>query len=70
MRLYLCCDYVRSVLISCSPRSPVCLFVVCVCTTPGVNNADYTPPKFITLFTDVGLLTPSAVSDQLITLYN
>jgi translation initiation factor eIF-2B subunit alpha len=31
---------------------------------------DYTPPEFITLmFTDVGVLTPSAVSDQLINLY-
>jgi translation initiation factor eIF-2B subunit alpha len=31
---------------------------------------DYTPPKFITLlFTDLGVLTPSAVSDELIRLY-
>jgi translation initiation factor eIF-2B subunit alpha len=31
---------------------------------------DYTPPKFITLlFTDLGILTPSAVSDELIKLY-
>eukprot|EP01095_Lingulamoeba_sp_RSL-Kostka_P000502 TRINITY_DN107_c0_g1_i1.p2 TRINITY_DN107_c0_g1~~TRINITY_DN107_c0_g1_i1.p2 ORF type:complete len:322 (+),score=122.20 TRINITY_DN107_c0_g1_i1:1722-2687(+) len=32
---------------------------------------DYTPPKFIRLlFTDLGILTPSAVSDELIKLYN
>jgi translation initiation factor eIF-2B subunit alpha len=31
---------------------------------------DYTPPKYITLlFTDLGVLTPSAVSDELIKLY-
>lgn len=31
---------------------------------------DYTPPVFITLiFTDLGILTPSAVSDELIKLY-
>ncbi|CAF1372031.1 unnamed protein product [Rotaria sordida] len=31
---------------------------------------DYTPPAYITLlFTDIGLLTPSAVSDELIKLY-
>eukprot|EP00792_Barthelona_sp_PAP020_P005693 TRINITY_DN2757_c0_g1_i1.p1 TRINITY_DN2757_c0_g1~~TRINITY_DN2757_c0_g1_i1.p1 ORF type:complete len:309 (-),score=63.89 TRINITY_DN2757_c0_g1_i1:470-1396(-) len=31
---------------------------------------DYTPPEFITLiFTDLGVLTPSGVSDQLVTLY-
>jgi len=31
---------------------------------------DYTPPAYITLlFTDLGILTPSAVSDQLISLY-
>ncbi|KAK3909424.1 Galactokinase [Frankliniella fusca] len=31
---------------------------------------DYTPPSFITLlFTDLGILTPSAVSDELIKLY-
>ncbi|OWR55198.1 eIF2B-alpha protein [Danaus plexippus plexippus] len=31
---------------------------------------DYTPPAYITLlFTDLGLLTPSAVSDELIKLY-
>lgn len=32
---------------------------------------DHTPPKYITLlFTDLGVLTPSAVSDELIKLYN
>uniref|UniRef100_A0A7S3Z751 Translation initiation factor eIF2B subunit alpha n=1 Tax=Lotharella globosa TaxID=91324 RepID=A0A7S3Z751_9EUKA len=38
---------------------------------PFFNPAcDYTPPKFITLlFTDLGILTPSAVSDELIKLY-
>ena len=31
---------------------------------------DYTPPEYITLmFTDVGVMTPSAVSDELIKLY-
>lgn len=31
---------------------------------------DYTPPTYITLlFTDLGILTPSAVSDELINLY-
>lgn len=31
---------------------------------------DYTPPKYLTLlFTDLGVLTPSAVSDELIQLY-
>lgn len=31
---------------------------------------DYTPPAYITLlFTDIGVLTPSAVSDELIKLY-
>lgn len=37
-----------------------------------VNNplCDYTPAKYITLlFTDLGVLTPSAVSDELIRLY-
>ncbi len=32
---------------------------------------DYTPPDLITLlFTDVGILTPAAVSDELIALHN
>ena len=31
---------------------------------------DFTPPQFLTLlFTDLGVLTPSAVSDELIKLY-
>lgn len=31
---------------------------------------DYTPPQYITLlFTDLGVLTPAAVSDELIKLY-
>ncbi|KAF1742630.1 hypothetical protein MXB_5503 [Myxobolus squamalis] len=34
-------------------------------------DIDYTPPYFIKfLITDVGVLTPSAVSDELIKLYN
>eukprot|EP00823_Brevimastigomonas_motovehiculus_P005766 TRINITY_DN4330_c0_g1_i1.p1 TRINITY_DN4330_c0_g1~~TRINITY_DN4330_c0_g1_i1.p1 ORF type:complete len:338 (-),score=62.10 TRINITY_DN4330_c0_g1_i1:54-1067(-) len=34
-------------------------------------SCDYTPPEFITLlFTDLGILTPSAVSDELIKLYS
>merc|ERR1712063_237280 len=33
-------------------------------------QVDYTPPGYITLlFTDLGILTPSAVSDELIKLY-
>ncbi len=33
-------------------------------------SRDYTPPKFISLlFTDLGVLTPAAVSDELIQLY-
>lgn len=33
-------------------------------------SRDYTPPKHITLlFTDLGVLTPAAVSDELILLY-
>jgi translation initiation factor 2B subunit (eIF-2B alpha/beta/delta family) len=34
------------------------------------SPCDFTPAKFITLlFTDLGVLTPSAVSDELIRLY-
>jgi translation initiation factor eIF-2B subunit alpha len=34
------------------------------------SGVDFTPAKFITLlFTDLGVLTPSAVSDELIRLY-
>ena len=37
---------------------------------PGHPTVDYTPPSYITLlFSDVGILTPSAVSDELIKLY-
>ena len=33
-------------------------------------SCDYTPPQYITLlFTDLGVFTPSAVSDELIRLY-
>ena len=33
-------------------------------------HIDYTPPHYITLlFSDIGVLTPSAVSDELIKLY-
>ena len=36
----------------------------------GHPLVDYTPPSYITLlFTDLGVLTPSAVSDELIKLY-
>jgi translation initiation factor eIF-2B subunit alpha len=35
-----------------------------------VPPVDFTPSQFITLlFTDLGVLTPSAVSDELIRLY-
>eukprot|EP01102_Stenamoeba_stenopodia_P009936 TRINITY_DN2951_c0_g1_i5.p1 TRINITY_DN2951_c0_g1~~TRINITY_DN2951_c0_g1_i5.p1 ORF type:complete len:336 (-),score=88.81 TRINITY_DN2951_c0_g1_i5:53-1060(-) len=38
--------------------------------TKGQPYLDYTPPSYITLlFTDLGVLTPSAVSDELIKLY-
>jgi len=34
-------------------------------------SRDYTPPRYITLlFTDLGVLTPSAVSDELIKLFD
>jgi translation initiation factor 2B subunit (eIF-2B alpha/beta/delta family) len=37
---------------------------------PQVTSRDYTPPHYITmLFTDLGVLTPSAVSDELIKLF-
>ncbi len=33
-------------------------------------SRDYTPPGFVSLlFTDLGVLTPAAVSDELIQLY-
>ncbi|OQR89827.1 translation initiation factor eIF-2B subunit alpha [Thraustotheca clavata] len=38
--------------------------------TVGSPTCDYTPPHYISLlFTDLGVLTPSAVSDELIKLY-
>ncbi|EQC42726.1 hypothetical protein SDRG_00450 [Saprolegnia diclina VS20] len=38
--------------------------------TVGSPSCDYTPPHYISLlFTDLGVLTPSAVSDELIKLY-
>jgi len=38
--------------------------------TIGSPSCDYTPPQYISLlFTDLGVLTPSAVSDELIKLY-
>jgi len=38
--------------------------------TEGHPTVDYTPPEYITLlFTDIGVLTPSGVSDELIKLY-
>lgn len=37
---------------------------------PNHPSIDYTPPEYITLlFTDLGVLTPSGVSDELIKLY-
>ena len=37
---------------------------------PNHPSIDYTPPSYITLlFTDLGVLTPSGVSDELIKLY-
>ena len=42
-------------------------------STLPVSNpwVDYTPPSYISLlFTDLGILTPSAVSDELIKLYS
>lgn len=37
---------------------------------PNHPSVDYTPPNYITLlFTDLGVLTPSGVSDELIKLY-
>jgi len=48
-------------------------FAVAVPDSVLVENPsrDYTPPHLITLlFTDLGVLTPSAVSDELIQLYS
>nr|XP_024399407.1 translation initiation factor eIF-2B subunit alpha-like isoform X2 [Physcomitrium patens]PNR38039.1 hypothetical protein PHYPA_021150 [Physcomitrium patens] len=47
-------------------------FLVPLPQTVRVENSarDYTPPQYLTLlFTDLGILTPSAVSDELIQLY-
>lgn len=46
----------------------------CLLDPTGVElhapKCDYTPAKYITLlFTDLGVLTPAAVSDELIKLY-
>lgn len=39
--------------------------------TLEMHTRDYTPPSYITmLFTDLGVLTPSAVSDELIKLFD
>ena len=45
---------------------------LCCGTVQSENpSCDYTPPKYISLlFTDLGVLTPSAVSDELIRLYS
>jgi translation initiation factor eIF-2B subunit alpha len=52
---------------SCNPISPLQLDEAIQVENPPV---DFTPSKFITLlFTDLGVLTPSAVSDELIRLY-
>jgi translation initiation factor eIF-2B subunit alpha len=38
---------------------------------PDHPSVDYTPPNYISLlFTDIGVLTPSGVSDELIQFYN
>jgi len=39
-------------------------------TEAEVTSRDYTPPQYVSmLFTDLGVLTPSAVSDELIKLF-
>jgi translation initiation factor eIF-2B subunit alpha len=46
--------------------------VVALPSSVSIENppCDFTPAKYITLlFTDLGVLTPSAVSDELIRLY-
>lgn len=43
----------------------------CSLLEPNHPSVDYTPPHYISLlFTDLGILTPSGVSDELIKLYN
>lgn len=47
-------------------------FLVPLPQVVNVENSarDYTPPQYLTLiFSDLGVLTPSAVSDELIQLY-
>lgn len=59
---------------------PFPCFVIFYCLSPQYSTVDssadahphidYTPPHYISLlFTDLGVLTPSAVSDELIKLY-
>lgn len=55
-----------------NPRSNNLPGVIVMPDQVRVENppCDYTPAKYITLlFTDLGVLTPSAVSDELIRLY-
>ncbi len=48
-------------------RAQYCSVESCGDSHPTV---DYTPPHYISLlFTDLGVLTPSAVSDELLKLY-
>ena len=57
---------------SCAALGDVKDYVVNLPSTVEVQNppCDFTPAKYITLlFTDLGVLTPSAVSDELIRLY-
>lgn len=56
-----------------SPQEPQSFEPVSLPENVRVENSpcDFTPAKFITLlFTDLGVLTPSAVSDELIRLYS
>jgi len=51
---------------NCSPEDQKLIQEIEVIT----STKDYTPPSYITLlFTEIGILTPSAVSDELIKLY-
>jgi len=53
----------------CKECSPVDTHLLKDIAVSSVNN-DYTPPSYITLlFTELGILTPSAFSDELIKLY-
>lgn len=50
--------------------SPLAFFNSCTGLLAFSPCVDYTPAEYITLlFTDLGVLTPSAVSDELIRLY-